>query len=162
MIQTWPSSINHLAERGTWSKLPHDPLLRSEFDYGPARQRRRFTRQVTQLSFAVVMTDDEYKLFEGFYHDNLGSGAAWFNMPVWLARGGYEVKRVRFMEPYQAKEAGFRHTRISAKVELMNQPVIDGGSVYFVDQYGEAAIAGINDPLDEIVNNTYPGIMEAY
>jgi len=108
------------------------------------------------------MNEEEHAMFEGFFLDDVRAGAAWFNMPVYLGRGGYEVRAVRFTEPYQVRDAGFRRVKVSAKLEVNMTPLISGAGTYFVGQYGEEAIDGINDPLNVIVNTTYPNIMEGY
>ena len=159
---TWPTQINYLAERGSWNKSPNEPVLRSEFDSGPARTRRRFTSQITKFSFTVQMTEGEYAALEGFFQDDLRSGAAWFNMPVYLGRNGYEVRAVRFTEPYQVRDAGFLHVKVSAKLEVKMTPLLTGGAVYFVSEYGEDAIDGIDDRLEPLVNIRYPAMMENY
>jgi hypothetical protein len=158
----WPAAINYLAERGSWNKVPNEPVLRSEFDVGPARARRRFTSQVSRYSLTIQMSEDEYVLFEGFFQDDLRAGAAWFNMPFYMGRGGYEVKPVRFTEPYQVRDAGFRQVKVSAKLEVKMTPIISGGAVYFVETYGEQSLFDLSDELDPIVNETYPDIMENY
>ena len=162
MTPEWPSSINHLAERGSFRMTPGEPPLRSEFDYGPARMRRRFTSDVTTFSFSVILTEEEHARVEGFWRDNLRAGTAWFNMPVYLGRNGYEVRRVRFTQPYQVNDAGFRHVKVSANLETRGAAVIDGGTVWFVNEFGEDAIGDLNDPLGEAVNETYPATMENY
>jgi len=159
---TWPSNLNNLAERGSWNKSPNEPVLRSEFDNGPARTRRRFTRQITNIAFTVQMTEEEHAAFEGFFQDDLRSGAGWFNMPVYLGRSGYETTRVRFTEPYQVRDAGFRHVKVSAKLEAIMVPLLSGGGAYFIAVYGEEALDDLNDALDPIVNEVYPAVMEDY
>lgn len=159
---TWPSHINHLAERGSFQLVPNEPPLRSEFDSGPARQRRRFTRQVSKFSFTVQMNEDEYAAFEGFFQDDVRAGAAWFNMHVYLGRGGYEVRAVRFTEPYQVRDAGFRQVKISAKLEVNMVPLLSGAAAYFLGVYGETALDSFDDTLDPIVNEQYPAVMEDY
>ena len=159
---TWPSNLNNLAERGSWNKSPNEPVLRSEFDNGPARARRRFTRQITTISFTVQMTEEEHEAFEGFFQDDLRSGAVWFNMSVYLGRRGYETTRVRFTEPYQVRDAGFRHVKILAKLEAIMTPLLSGGAAYFVATYGEADIDAINDELSPLVNIQYPEATGSY
>jgi len=162
MTPEWPSTINHLAERGSWNKSPNEPVLRSEFDYGPARARQRFTSQIAKFSFTVMMTEIEYAYLEGFFQDDLRSGAAWFTMPVYLGRGGYETKVVRFTEPYQVKDAGFLHVKVSAKMEVRMTPLASGAAIYFVSEYGEPALDDIGDRLSPLVNIKYPTVMENY
>jgi len=161
-LPVWPNQINYLAERGSWNKVPNEPVLRSEFDSGPARSRRRFTRQVTKFSFTVEMSEIEYASFESFFQYEANSGASWFSMPVYLGRAGYESQAVRFTEPYQVKDAGFLRVKVSAKLEVKMAPLLSGGAVYFVSEYGEEAIDGINDELDPLVNIEYPEVMENY
>lgn len=159
---TWPPNINYLAERGSFKLTPGQAQLRSEFDYGPARMRRRFTREVSTFSFRVKMSETELALFEGFWADDLKSGTAWFNMPVYLGRGGYETRAVRFMEPYSLADAGFRHVMFSVKLEVKMVPIVSGAGAYFVGNFGEDALFDLSDTLALVVNVDYPAVMEDY
>ncbi len=136
--------------------MPAEPNLRSEFDYGPARVRRRFTRQLAQIQFDIILTNAEYEYFEGFYDSDLNLGVSWFNMPVYLGRGNYEVKRVRFIQHPQINEPFFGHVRLSCKFELINAPVITGGSVWLLNFFGEEGLFDVSDGLDHAVNEQYP------
>lgn len=160
MTPEWPSNVNYYVERGSWQQTPSEPPLRSEFEYGPARQRRRFTRRVTSFTASIKMSEAEFAQFEGFWSDNLGGGVSWFNMPVYLGRNGYEVKRVRFTAPFSVKDDGFSHVLVSVKMEAVGDTILDGASAYFLSEYGEGALFDLGPDLNEAVNVDYPTAME--
>lgn len=159
---SWPSSLNYLAERGSLKFQQSEPQLRSEFDYGPARMRRRFTRQIATASFAVVLTSSEHEVFKTFYQENLLSGVSWFTMPVYTG-DSYQIHVIRFTEPPAVSDAGYRHVKISAKVELKQLQIWDGAAAWLIGEYGESAALGeFVDPIDEIVNIGWPKVTEDY
>lgn len=154
---SWPTdTINYLAERGSWNQTPNEPVLRSEFDYGPARSRRRFTKQISQITFRIVMTNQQFAYFEAFYQNDIHSGAAWFTMPVYLGRGTYEEKRVRITEPPTHTEALYGHVTVSLKLELSNSAIVSSATVWLLDFFGESSLLNVSGILDEAVNVQYP------
>ena len=157
----WPPLLNHLVERDSFQFRPSDPPLRSEFDYGPARTRRRFTRNNSYLNFTVVLDTNEFESFRAFYLDDLENGTNWFSMPIWYG-GLYLPHNVRFVEPYAMSYHAFRHVKVSAKIEVKRLTAWDGATAYFVGTYGDESLAAIDDQLQVIVNTDWPGITEDY
>lgn len=158
----WPQQIPYMAKRGTWSLVSNGPVLRTDMDYGRARSRRRFTKQLAQITFTIQMTDEEHLYFEGFFHTEIQSGSSWFYMPVYLGKGGYETRMVRFLGPYEVRDAGFMNVEVVAKLEVEVAPVISGGALYFIETYGEPSLDSWLDILSRVVNVKYPAAMEDF
>ena len=158
----WPTNLNYLAERGSYDFTPTEPQLRSEFDYGPARMRQRFTRSPSQLTFGVVMSSEEFEAFKAFYHRDLADGTRWFTMPVWLGET-YLDHTVRFTQPYKMVSLAFRNVRVSAKLDVRRLAFVDESYVYLVGEFGVPQLfAQFADPLQVIVNTKYPDVTEDY
>jgi len=158
----WPTTLNYLAERSSLQFRQSEAQLRSEFDNGPARMRRRFTRQLASASFTIVFTSSEYEVFKTFYQEDLLSGTAWFDLPVYTG-DTYQTNTVRFTEPPSMSDAGYRHVKISAKLELKRITVLDPAAAWVIGEYGvEFAFGGFADPLQVIVNTDWPSVAEDY
>lgn len=158
----WPTNLNYLVERGSFRFGPTEPQLRSEFDYGPARMRRRFTQGVSSLGFEIVMRSEEFEAFKAFYHRDLFDGVKWFEMNVYLGEG-YLPHKVRFTEPYQMSYLAFRNVKISAKLEVRRIAYVDEAYVYLIGEFGDPELfKEFADPLQVIVNEDYPAVMEDY
>lgn len=151
MIPIWPSSLSYLIERGSFKMVQNESQLRSEFDYGPARMRRRFTRNIASQEFVLVMDNDEYEVFKSFWVYKLSSGVSWFTMPVWEGTE-YVVRTIRFTEVPQVSDYAFRKVKLSAKVEVKDLSVWDEGTAEIVGEYGAEALFGIADVLNYTVN----------
>lgn len=159
---TWPTALNYLAERGSLQFRQAPQQLRSEFDYGPARMRRRFTRQIATATFTLVLTSSEHEVFKTFFVGDLQSGVNWFTMPVFTG-DEYQTHAIRFTEPPVVSDGGYRHVKISAKVELKQLTIWDSGAAWLVGEYGESFVTSqLIDPLQTIVNVDWPTVTEDY
>jgi hypothetical protein len=97
--------------------IPHDPHARSDFDQGPARQRKRFTNSPSYISFTGIARTDLFPLFKAFYHNKINDGADWFTAKVWDG-DTYTTRTVRFREPYKASDNTAKAVSISFSLEM--------------------------------------------
>lgn len=74
---TFPSFIKFL----TWDEQPGaNPVLRSPMESGLPKQRKRFTRQLMNMSVSILMNDTQYTDFIDWYNTDGGHGAVWFDI----------------------------------------------------------------------------------
>lgn len=156
-LPSWPYTVNYLAEVGSYSLIPHSPLQRTEFDYGPARVRRRFVTSNPVVTFTISMTSGEFEIFKGFYHHDIIDGAGWFTMPVYFGSEETLVK-CRFMEAYTVSEAVFGRIKVGIKIETKELPIIEPYVSYLVQEYGTEGVAFMQDHLQYVVNVQYPDV----
>lgn len=160
-MNIWPSSLNHLADQGSWSYKPVVDNARTDFDQGPARVRRRFTSHLSEVDFTVIMTGSEFEIFKTFVWVELLGAARWFSMVVFTGRE-YTEQAVRFRDaksPYDASDAGFNRVKASIKIEVRGGAVFyDSAGFWFLSEYGEEFLLSFHDDLQQIVNVDYPSI----
>lgn len=158
---TWPAALSHLADRGSWSFKPKLDAARTDFDAGPARVRRRFTRSQAMADFTVTMSYLETEQFKAFVDYTLRGGTRWFVMPLFQG-GAYVDTVVRFTkadEPYQVAEVGYDTNRVSMALETQTSSVaLSEGTSWLIDQWGLEFTNEYADLLQVIVNEQYPAI----
>lgn len=158
----WPTSLNFLAERGSYQLVPTDPQLRSEFDTGPARMRRRFTTSIPKFTFTTLMTSEEFEIFKAFFYFDLLNGVNWFNIPIW-AGDQYVIHEARFTEPYKMADAGFQRVTVNFSLEARKLDMWTASMAYLIGEFGYAFVEDeLADPLQIIVNIDYPSVVENY
>ena len=159
----WPAEINNLPDRGSWSFKPKPAAIRTDFDYGPARTRRRFTRTTVDLDFTVTLSYAEFELFKMFVDYTLAGATKWFNMSVFQG-GLYDNMAVRFkdqQEPYTAVEAGFDQVRVQLGLETRGNAIqASEGAIWLIGFWGETDTIEIADRLQVAVNETYPAAVD--
>jgi len=96
-----------------------DELLRTGMDQGPSRSRRRFTQIMHRLRFVLIMTEEQYLLFKGFYAGTLAQGTKDFMMPVFTGTA-LTSTRVRFEVPYTARDFGISWTKVGLNLLAFN------------------------------------------
>lgn len=155
----WPLELNYLAEKGSWTFKPSPTTARTDFDVGPARTRRRFTRTIINLDFAVVLSYEDFEIFKGFVDYTLYGAARWFTMQVFKG-SDYEMSLVRFRsqdEPYTATENGFGQIRITMAMETAdNATTIGPFASWLIGHWGLDFTSELQDRLQVAVNVTYP------
>lgn len=89
----WPAGLPYAAQMGSWRIAErHGPNVFSQMNAGTTRARRKFSLRVARMRFDIAFTASQLATFIDFYNDDLGDGAARFNMSVW--DGGAYVTRV--------------------------------------------------------------------
>lgn len=158
----WPERLKYLADRGSYTLTPGPPTLRSDFESGPARMRRRFTTSVPEISFSVTMTSEDFEIFKSFYHWTLAQGTNWFAVKLWAGQI-YSEHTARFIEHYAAADFAFGWTRVSFSLEARELSIINEGTSWILGEYGADYTCGeLHDPLQTIVNIDWPSVTENY
>jgi len=101
---------------------PSNPIIRTEMEGGPAKQRRRFSQATTAYPIAWIFTQSEFADFETWHKDDIHDGADWFQLM--LANGqGVTEQTARFVEPWIATPRGAYQYSVTSKVETRTRPL---------------------------------------
>lgn len=85
-MAVWPATLppprisGYDGEQGPVSK-------RTDFDMGPARQRRMFTSAPEMLNVSFRFKPAEMAIFKEFWKDDIGFGVDWFSIELNLGSG---------------------------------------------------------------------------
>ncbi|HZP98031.1 MAG TPA: hypothetical protein VFB13_00710 [Reyranella sp.] len=101
---SWPAALPLPSIQGY--QLTRKPYVsRTNMDIGPARQRRRSTETLAELTVQLELTSWEQMLFDAWCELRAQNGAQWFNITLLGGRG---------LETYEA--------RIKAGVDQSDKP----------------------------------------
>lgn len=115
-IATWPLSLPEYPLVQGMREQPQSATVRSDPDYGPALQRRRFSAITRKMEVSFSLDGTQYATFKDFFHNTLLDGADKFEFTDPFDDATYEF---RFTETYTttAKKKG-RYT-IQATLERL-------------------------------------------
>jgi hypothetical protein len=119
MAEIWPGSVPSLPQYGSLSGQPFRAPLRTDFEDGNRRQRRRTTKNTATYQYEVAMTNAEYAIFASWVRDDLVDGSLPFTALVWTATGQAE-RLCSFVEPYRDEVADFDLHRISMTLDIQD------------------------------------------
>jgi hypothetical protein len=106
-----------------YSLAPQENVIRTDMESGPARQRRRFTREATTINLTFLFNRTQMGVFEYWFNNDAQHGAAWFNIS--LANGaGITTVQARFVGPYKATARPGLFFDVTAEVEVDQMPTI--------------------------------------
>lgn len=100
----WPGTLPEgvvvpTYQRESWALDPRSAIR--EHDYGLIPRRRQIygapTGEPEYLSVTWMFTPDGEIAFRRFFKYDLGMGAAWFNMPLFLPDATVETREVKFL-----------------------------------------------------------------
>lgn len=117
-MATWPGQLPPPTLSG-YGGEPAQAFLRTDFEAGAARQRRRFTDAPETLTLTWKFTAIEMATFRAFWRTDLGMGAAWCSMTLDLGEG-LTAHSTRFIKPYQYRALPGMNWLVSADVEVRN------------------------------------------
>jgi hypothetical protein len=159
----WPSTVPLPIKYGAESEFGKGSKISTDMDYGNKTRRRRFTNVPTYQTIQVSFTDNQYNDFINFYQSVLLDGVVSFyanvivGADIAVARCTIDDDSLKVLH-----ETYNRHT-IEMTLELYNAVGVDGGTSWLIGFYGEEFVINtLCDPLEYIVNEQYPEIMEVY
>ena len=115
-MATWPSNFPEPLLEG-YGFRPDENVIRTDFEGGAARQRRRFTAIGKRVRATFLFeTDALLDAFLAFWRDDIEDGAAWFELDLPLGTGTTTLD-VRFVGVYEATPAGAGLWRVSGELE---------------------------------------------
>lgn len=121
-MAAYPSTLPRPLSSG-YSINPSSAVLRTEMEVGAARQRRITSQPPSRISLVWNFTQEEFAIFEAWWHYTVQQGQAWFDMS--LANGlGYATQSCRFTGPYKADHLKGFNFRVDAEVEVRSLPIM--------------------------------------
>jgi hypothetical protein len=76
---TYPAALPAVRASGFQSQY-QDPVIRTQMDAGPVKQRLRYTAAPKRFTVSIVVNEAERKLFEAWFTETLGFGTLRFVM----------------------------------------------------------------------------------
>lgn len=125
---SYPASLPAPAADG-FSLQPVDPVIRTDFEAGPVRTRRRYTNAPTRVSVSWVLNRLQMAVFESWHRHTLSDGAAAFDCPLDNGQGVTTWGNVRFAEMWRAQRLGPNAWRVTATLEAAERPVMSAGDL---------------------------------
>lgn len=122
----YPNTLPNV-QMNNYGFKPGNPNIRTEFEGGLARTRRRFLSVPTDITVEWEFTLKELGIFENFYDTDCLNGSAWFNIN--LVNGvGESLYIARFKEPYSVKTTNREFSwGVSAVLEVLKRPLSVSG-----------------------------------
>lgn len=97
-IPTWPATLPQNILRSAYSETIQNQFLRFEPDFGPAKQRRRFTAGVKTFVGSLSLDATQMTTFVNFWDNTIQGGTLDFN---WIHPRTFVAVIARFTTPYQ-------------------------------------------------------------
>jgi hypothetical protein len=76
---SYPAALPAIRASGFQSQY-QNPVIRTQMDAGPVKQRLRYTAAPKQFTGSIVVDEDERKIFEAWFTETLGFGTLRFVM----------------------------------------------------------------------------------
>lgn len=104
-METWPDAtyLPQYVDDIGFAESAKDPVIRTDMDTGPAKQRLRYTAVVEQYTITMTLTKTERANFLTFYKGNLAYGSQEFN---WIHPVTHENCICRFTSTYTLTPMG--------------------------------------------------------
>lgn len=151
----WPDLLPEVSLQEGTEIDPHQPVLMTDLDGGPGAKRAPFPNSPGTIQMRWRMTASEFAAFKGFYRWHLRDGAAWFEMPLWVA-SGYERIAAQFSDRYSFAPAGARDVLVTGELTIRQLPIQQTGAGLLLSMLGEAAFTGLVADIHQIVHVDYP------
>lgn len=115
-MPTFPATLPDI-QRSGYSLEPQNPVIRTEMEAGPARQRKAQTTVPVDITVKWIFTNAQYSTFKSFWASDVNNGTDWFDLAIQDA-GGVATAEVRFKEgKFKADQLAFDQWQISATLE---------------------------------------------
>lgn len=93
---TWPNTLPAYVQEGGYQEKFQDQTIESQMDSGPAKIRRRFTKNLRFLGISMLMTSAQVTDFETFWQTTLKGGSLPFD---WVHPRTRVATTFRFRNP---------------------------------------------------------------
>ena len=96
-MATWHSTLPAPLVDG-YGIEPVDQTVATDMEVGTQRVRRRSFAQVDTVRFAVNLSDTQMTTFRTWFYSgsDADGGAGWFNISLWVGKGGATAAEARF------------------------------------------------------------------
>lgn len=144
----WPATLP-LPSFDGYALQRRSPLRRTDFDVGPARQRRFTSRTPAEFPVQLEFTAWEEMIFDSWCEERAKQGAVWFNIALLSGRGleSYEARIKSGADQVDRPRNGARWVA-TLTLEVRNRPMLtDSDLDLLLAEDGGAllrAVAGIH------------------
>ena len=119
----FPTSLPATQKDGH-SISPSTEFIRTEFENGPARQRRIFTGSFARVTVSWVLTSSQLLTYRDFFQNEISAGARAFTLNLWLDNK-FTAAVVRFTARPRAEFMGPFTWKVSGEVEVLQElPIV--------------------------------------
>lgn len=99
-------------------------FLRTDFETGPARQRRIFTGSFAKMNVSWVLTSTELLTYREFYQETISAGTRAFKLNLWLDNK-FTNAVVRFTARPKEDFMGPFTWKVAGEVEILQElPIV--------------------------------------
>ena len=163
ILPIWPSLFLPDPSNSFQTALD-ESTVRTKFDSGATRQRRRYSVDMQSYSVEWEMTDYELSLFRAWHAEKLNFGASWFmlNLP---GSGELAAQKVRIINgTFNTEYVPVMNWKVTAKLEVIAPTRIPDGmlDLIFDPQFSAdfpGIVSGLND-LYIFTNYTLPPLFQ--
>ncbi len=114
-METWPTTLPQWVLQEQYSEWYKDPVIRTEMDAGPTKERLRYTAVPQVFTISIVVTQDQMNAFETFYKNNIAFGALPFE---WRHPRTQSVETCKIISQYTSVAHGMDFI-VSFEMEIL-------------------------------------------
>lgn len=119
-MATWPTALPPPLVSG-YKVSPVDPVVRTDFEVGAARARRRTAARQDRVDVSWAFSDAEFEIFRDWFDDGVSGvagGSAWFDVSLRIGNGGSTAQEARFTGAFSATAVGGQRWTVTATLEI--------------------------------------------
>lgn len=118
-MPAWPNTLPNPSVEG-YSIDTIDQTVRTDFEFGAQRVRRRSAARLDRVKLAWKFTDAEMATFRTWFDSatDAAGGSAWFSVSLPVGETGLDTKDARFVGPWQATSLPGLLWSVSAELEV--------------------------------------------
>lgn len=147
----WPD-IFPKPQRSDYQIESQDVCVRTDFEVGPERVRRRYTAMKTYYALTWNMNSNQFAVFEQWFWspDYCNAGAEWFEID--LASGsGFLTHVARFIDKFSAQSSAPHRWIVSAPVLVEEPQRITSDEVEaMIDELSVSEFDQVDDIIDTL------------
>lgn len=164
MIINWPPALPQRVKYGA-STILNSKGNRSvtNFEYGVKRMRRRFVNQPSRVNCQIFFKDIELETWNSFVQNTLKDGTRyfWFKIPVGNSMLDHRCRILN--EDLAETHETYNYTSFNLELEVFERFQYSDVALWLLGEYGEEFVANeFADPLQIIINTTWPKVTENY
>lgn len=136
-------------------ELDHvDTLLNTDYVSGDDRSRSLYLNAPTDIPVSWIMTDIQFRIFEGWYRLVIDNGSRWFSMLLKTSKS-IDNNEVKFRGIYKASALGGARWRVKATVRIRERQTINESELL-------AYLLGTDDGNLAAFNKRFKNILSVY
>lgn len=150
----WPADLLPEASLDDYELQHVDTLLVTDFVSGDDRSRNLYLNAPTDVPVSWLMTNREFRFFEGWYRHVLQNGARWFSMVLKTSVGIADTE-VKFRGIYLPRAVGGARWRVTATVRMRSRQTIDEAATIGYLAGADGDLAAYNAAFLSILQSYY-------